>query len=370
MHYLSILILALILNISGTEAFFGGGGRRNVEREPDPELKFDPYGALDLNGDDDPSEADIKKAYRRLSMLYHPDKNPGEVDKFQKVSRAYEILSNDESKYLYDFGGMQAVKDNEAMKKNGGGGMDPFQQFFGMGGGNRDNRGQSVQMEFHVSMEEIYSGAEKTAKFNRRVVCRGCSAEKGGANKPRCRECGRCPNEIRLVQRQMGPGFIVQNQEEVPSKEKCKQEEKQLHLIVERGAPDGTQLKFPYAAEQKPGQVPGDVIVIVRQRSHARFERRGANLHYKMQITLKEALTGFSKKIKHLDDHEVEISTESLSSVLTNGIVRPGQTVVIKEEGMPVHEVPSQFGDLHVTFDVVFPTNLSNEQKEKLTQIL
>jgi len=239
-----------------------------------------------------------------------------------------------------------------------------------MGGGNQGNRGQTVQLEFHVTLEEIYSGGEKTAKFNRRVVCRGCSIDKGGPTKPRCQQCGRCPNEIRLVQRQMGNGFIVQNQEEVPSKEKCKQEEKQLHLIVERGAPDGTQLKFPYAAEQKPGQVPGDVIVIVKQRQHSKFERRGANLHYKMQITLKEALTGFSRKIKHLDDHEVEISTDSLSSVLSNGIVKPGQTVVIKEEGMPVHEVPSQFGDLHVTFEVIFPHTLSNEQKEKLLKTL
>merc|ERR1719440_2263927 len=132
-------------------------------------------------------------------------------------------------------------------------------------------------MEFSVTLEQLYNGAETKASIDRRVVCRGCAGKKG-KKKEKCKSCGRCPNEIKMVQRQMGPGFMVQQQEEVPSKEKCKNEKKELELIVERGAPDGFEQRFAHANEQTPGQVPGDLIILVRQKAHPRFERKGDHL--------------------------------------------------------------------------------------------
>lgn len=87
-----------------------------------------------------------------------------------------------------------------------------------------------------------------------------------------------------MVQRQVGGGFIVQQQEEVPSKEKCKDEEKKLEVTIERGMESGTEIRFKYMSEQRPQQIPGDVILVLKQQRHARFERKGNHLHHTMKI--------------------------------------------------------------------------------------
>mmetsp|Transcript_30118 Transcript_30118/g.37130 ORF Transcript_30118/g.37130 Transcript_30118/m.37130 type:complete len:255 (+) Transcript_30118:323-1087(+) len=253
-----------------------------------------------------------------------------------------------------------------AMVKEGGQAdpmQDMFSGFFGGGRGNGNGkRGPDAQMRFPVTLEDLYNGHERETSFSRRVVCRGCGEGSKGKDKPKCASCGRCPNEMKMVQRQMGAGFIVQQQEEVPSKEKCKNEEKKISIQIEKGMEDGTQIRFKYASEQRPKQVPGDVIIVLQQKRHKTFERKGNHLHMTMKISLKDALTGFATEIQHLDGHRVEIERK--------GITKPFETVVYEGEGMPIHEVPSQFGDLHVTFEVVFPTTLNKEQLDTIKEIL
>ena len=314
-------------------------------------------------GIDEEATADqIKKAFRALSLKYHPDKNPGEIEKFKSVSQAYEVLSNEELKFVYDFGGMAGLKKHDEKKK--GQGMDPFAQFFG-GGRQEETKGPNANVEFQVTLEQLYKDGQERARIARRVVCRGCDDDAIKTKpKDRCKLCGRCPNEVRMVHRQMGNGFIVQQQEQVTSKYRCKNEDKDLDLTIERGAAPDTQITFPFASEQKPGQVPGDVIVVLKQQKHSLFERKESHLHMTMKISLKEALLGFSKSITHLDGHVVPIA------VAPGQVVKPFQVMVIQGEGMPVHEVPSQFGDLHVTFELVFPRTVTAEQREALEKIL
>ena len=122
-----------------------------------------------------------------------------------EVRDAYEIIGNDEKKKLYDVGGMGAV-EAEAHKASQGGGMDPFSAFFGGGGGGRRgrnaNKGPDASVEMAVSLAQLYSGATAGATIQRRVVCRGCRKSRKG----KCAECGACPPETKMVQRQMGPG--------------------------------------------------------------------------------------------------------------------------------------------------------------------
>ena len=174
--------------------------------------------------------------------------------------------------------------------------------------------------------------------------------------------CTTAPNEVRMVQRQMAPGFVVQQQEEVPSTEKCKNEPKTLTATIERGVKDGERITFERASEQRPGFIPGDVIMVLKQRKHRLFERRGDDLYHKITISLKQALTGFKRTLKH-HGHKVEIDT--FGTVVHYGEVRkfPG-------EGMPVHNFPSQFGDLHVEFRVDFPRQLNEKQIEELQRVL
>lgn len=105
--------------------------------------------------------------------------------------------------------------------------------------------------------------------------------------------CGKCPNEIKMVHQQIGPGMVIQQQQEVASKDKCKQESTPLRIEIVRGMRDGDSVTFKHKAEQSPGQLPGDVVVKLKMRKHTKFERKGNDLHMDAKITLKEALLGF-----------------------------------------------------------------------------
>merc|ERR1711865_851718 len=117
---------------------------------------------------------------------------------------------------------------------------------------------------------------------------------------------------------------------------------------------DGSTITFERMSEQQPGQIPGDVIFKVALKPHSRFERRGNDLHITMEISLGESLVGFKKTIRHLDDREVEVSSQ--------GITGPYDTKRISGEGMPQHDVPSQRGDLFVKMQVTFPGKMTAEQ--------
>ena len=325
----------------------------------------DLYEILDVDPDADDKE--IKKRFRKLSIKYHPDRNPSEEAalKFEEIRGAYEILSNPDKRILYDTGGIETVREAEKEEQAGGRrAMDPFAAFFGGGGGGgsrNSKRGQDSKMQFGVSLEDLYNGNTLEAKITRRVVCRGCS-KRSRQNTPKCKACNRCPDEVKMVQRRMG-NMIMNQQVAVKSKHKCKQEETTLEITVERGMSDGAVIKFPRMSEQTPGMIPGDVVFIVKEKPHKQFQRRGNDLEMTMKITLQEALLGFRRVVKHLDEHEFVVTNK-------NGISKPNQQIRIKGEGMPVHNFPSQRGDLTVILHIVFPRSLSESQKEALHSIL
>ena len=325
----------------------------------DEEEEHDWYEVLGV--EEDATDRQIKKAFRKLSVKYHPDKNKGNKEaqeKFQLINNAYEVLGNPDKRVLYDAGGQKMVTQNEQSANQ----MDPFAAFFGGGGGQRRNakKGRDVSVRVDVTLEDIYNGAERTAEIERRVICRGC---KKNPRKKKCRACSKsCPNEIKMVKRQMAPGFVVQQQQEVPSNEYCKNEKKKLTGAIEKGMPNDSKITFERESEQRPGYIPGDVIMIVRTRKHRTFVRKGKDLHHTMKISLREALTGFSKTLHHLDNHVVTISS--------NKVIKPFQVKKYAGEGMPIHNFPSTFGDLYVKFEIIFPKKLSESDKTKLKEIL
>ena len=238
---------------------------------------------MDSNAD----ERAIKKAYRKLSLKYHPDRKPDNAEaaeKFQEITHAYEILSDPDKKFLYDEGGESALEENER-----GGGMDPFSMFFGGGGRQRNrNKGPDAKVQMRVSLEDLYNGKMVQQSISRLVHCKGCRED---PRSDRCRKCRtKCPNEVKMVQRQMAPGFVVNTQQEVPSKEKCDMEKTVLDVYLERGMGDGEVITFKGKSERRPGQIPGDVHVVLKERKHHTFRREGNDLHMTMKLTLKEAL--------------------------------------------------------------------------------
>jgi len=354
------------------------GRREHDEEEEDDEEEDDGdlddedlYEILGLDFEE-ATDATIKKAFRKLSKEYHPDraqnsgKDPEEAAKmFEKVRSAYEVLSDADKRLLYDTGGMEAVREYVATQGQEGGGRGMFGMFFGGGGGNR-NRDRDAEYTLRVSLADMYKGGKMRTSINRRVVCRGCS-KVTDKNRERCSACGKCPPEVRMVQRQMG-GFLVNQQEQVASKERCKQEPAKLNVDIEKGVAQGERIVFPRMSDQTPGKIPGDIVIILEQEPNNQFRRDGDNLATVVHPSLKEALTGFSHSFAHLDGHEVEIETDPRSDI--RQIIKPFEKRTIRGEGMPRHNVPSESGSLVVEFDIQFPESLSEEQKQRLREIL
>merc|ERR1719163_848887 len=125
-------------------------------------------------------------------------------------------------------------------------------------------------MTHEVTLEDLYNGKALSTTISRLVHCKGCKDRRDGE----CRECTtRCPNEVKTVLRQVAPGFNVQQQQEVASKEKCKMGEVTLDIQLEKGMKDGEKITFKGKSEQRPGLIPGDVHLVLREQRHQRFTR-------------------------------------------------------------------------------------------------
>jgi DnaJ-class molecular chaperone len=303
------------------------------------DLDKDLYEILGLKDDDD--ESDIKKVYRKLSMKYHPDKiaNPTEETqrKFNEIRDAYEILNDPDTKILYDTGGMEAVKKHQKGEVA---------------------KGDNIGVELAVTLEDLYNRNVVKAPINRRVVCRGCRTR---PDSPKCKGCNRCPNEIRTVNQQVGPGMFMQREQEVQSKEKCKQEQAIIEVPVEKGMKDGESLSFERMAEQRPGMLPGAVVYTLKAAKHPKFRRTGDDLHMDMQVSLRESLLGWAQSIRHLDGHILELKTDS--------VTKPFQVFQVKGEGMPLRDDPSSRGNLNVKVEVAFPKSMTPEQQQEVDAI-
>lgn len=236
--------------------------------------------------------------------------------------------------------------------------MDPISQLFGGGQkrGTKAKKGPDAEVQLDVSLADLYNGATVQASISRRVVCRGCK----GKSTPRCNKCGRCPPEVKMVQKRMG-NMIVQQQKNVPSKEKCTEEPATLDCEIEKGMDTGASLKFPRMSEQTPGKIPGDIIVKIKAKPNNQFKRKGNDLETTLKISLKQALLGFTTSITHLDGRKVKVARSDITV--------PNRIIKIKGEGMPVHEVPSDHGDLYINIKVKFPKTLSEEAKTQIAEL-
>lgn len=325
------------------------------------------------------SNTDIKSAFRRLSKKYHPDlnKEAGSSEKFAKVTEAYEILSNEEKRKKYDRFG------KEGLKEMGMGHNDPFDIFSEMFGGRRNfhreqEKAPSFVVKLFVSLEDIYNGKEIRVEIFKKSTCFHCRGS-GAENPDDVKNCEMCNGRGIYVQRiQVAPGFIQQMQSQCPKcggkgkivtstchvcrGKKLMDDMEKFTITIEKGVPQNHKIVMSNQGDDFVDKTSADVVFIVKQKKHAFFTRMSdqneKNLKIVVPITLKEALLGFTKRVRHLDGHEVKITRTE--------VTQPGQIIEIEGEGMPQHNFPSETGKLIVEFKVGLPEKLNSEQKRAL----
>lgn len=337
------------------------------------------------------TEAELKKAYRKLALANHPDKNPSAGDKFKEISHAYEVLSDPKKRKIYDSYGEEGL--NGESGPGGMGGVSPeelFSQFFGgaFGGGffggsgasssnaSGPRRGKDVKHSLKVSLEDLYCGKVSKLALRKSVMCDKCGG-RGGKDGTSVQTCSTCSGSgVRVTIRQMGM-MIQQMQttcpdcegegELLPAKDRCKgctgkrtvEEKKVLEVHVDRGMINGQEIRFSGEGDQGPNIIPGDVIIVLEEKPHDRFKRKNADLFCKVQIDLLTALAGGTQEILQLDGRVLRIS------ILPGELIVPDALKQVTGEGMPTYKRPYDKGHLFVQFEVVFPD--SNKWAASLT---
>lgn len=333
----------------------------------------------------DADENTIKKSYRKLALKHHPDRG-GDEEKFKKIGAAFDVLSDEKKRKLYDEHGKKGLEEGGG----GGGGMDAsdiFSQFFG---GGRRKKGEpkpkDIVHEMAISLEEFYLGKTKKIAVNRNQLCDTCEgsgiAPESGKTREqfRCNTCG--GSGVVLKTRSIGPGFVQQVRVQcddcggegykIPASYKCKtcdgkqivKKRKILEVHIEKGMKRGDTIHLNGEGDQVPGiKLSGDVMIILAMKPHPFFQRRGRHLLFEHELTLEQALAGFLLPIEHLDGRRLLLKT------------RPGQVLdpqkiwVIDREGMPVKNTGgAEKGGLIVTLTVKFPDRVSAGHARKLLE--
>lgn len=339
------------------------------------------------------SEEDIKKAFRKMAMKYHPDRNPDDKEaeeKFKEVNEAYSILSDPDKKSKYDRFGHAGVDPNAGFGGFGGGGagfggfediFDMFSGFGGFGGGGRQNRanqpmkGRDLQKAVTITFEEAAFGVKKDIEITKYVKCSTCNGEgaKPGTEKKTCPTCGGS-GHVSQVQRTAfgtfqnvstcshcnGTGKVI----EEPCVD-CKgtgKVRKTIKLSIDIPAGVDNESVIPIRGQGEPGVnggPMGDLYLVISVKPHKMFQRQGDDLYIEMPITFDQAALGAELVVPTLEG--------KVSYKIPAG-TQPGTVFRLKEKGIKKVRREAK-GDLYVKVNLEVPTKLNGKQRKAITEM-
>ncbi|KAL1537843.1 dnaJ subfamily B member 13-like [Salvia divinorum] len=324
---------------------------------------------VDKNAKDD----DLKKAYRKLAMKWHPDKNPNNKKdaeaKFKQISEAYDVLSDPQKRAVYDQYGEEGLKGQVPPPDAAGGATffqsgdgpnvfrfnprnadDIFAEFFGFssGGGGGGMRGATRGFGGSMFGDDIFSsfgdarsmspGPRKAPPIEQKLPCTLEELYKG---------CSKKMKISREISDASGKTLPV---EEI------------LTIDIKRGWKKGTKITFPEKGNEQPNVIPSDLVFIIDEKPHRVFTRDGNDLVVTQKISLAEALTGCTVHLTTLDGRTL--------TVPINAVIHPDYEEVVAGEGMPFPKDPSKKGNLRIKFNIKFPTRLTPDQKSGIKKLL
>lgn len=337
-----------------------------------------------LGIDPNASENEIKKAYKKMALLYHPDKNQSSdaSDKFKQIGEAYEVLSDPEKRKQYDTFGEAGLDHNEM----GGSPFDIFKHFFGgennqffnFSQGKQKRKGNDTTHSIDISLEDLYNGKTLKISLNKQKICDTCDGT-GCKNKTNSK-CQTCKGSgIQTIIRQMGP-MIQQMQTScntckgkgtyVENKNKCEKcngnrvysSKEIINTTVTKGMKNNDKIVLNGEGDHHPDiDIPGNVILVLKQKKHALFIRDGNDLIVHKTISLKDALCGTQFNITHLDNRILLIKTKPYT------IINNKDIYVVPNEGM---KCGNTSGNLLIQFDILLPAKFEDDTIEVLKEIL
>lgn len=326
------------------------------------------------------SADEIKKAYRKLAIQYHPDKNPDNPEaeeKFKEAAEAYEVLSNPDKKARYDQFGHQGLGGNGGY---GGGGMnmeDIFSQFgdifggggfgsfFGGGGGRRTKKGTNLRVKLKLNLQEIANGVEKKIKVKRHVVAPGVSFKSCSS----CQGSGQVKKVVNTMLGQMvsastcgvcgGSGQIVDQKPAEADARGLIIKEEIITINIPGGVAEGMQLSMSGKGNEIPGGIPGDLLIVIEEAEDQTLQREGNNVIYDLHISFIQAALGDSVEVPTIDGKvkiKIDPGTQS------------GKMLRLKGKGIKDINGYSR-GDQLIMVNIWTPTHLTKEERAALESL-